>query len=80
MNHSKLSFEPQMVYVPSGPFTMGTSDAQIDSLAQRIDPAKKWREKGYFGREQLQHTLALPDYHSRSTATCSERLWCATLA
>ena len=56
-------FEPEMVHIPAGPFLMGTSDQQIDCLAWNIDLAKKWREKGYFGREQPQHTVTLPDYY-----------------
>jgi formylglycine-generating enzyme required for sulfatase activity len=55
-------FEPEMVHVPAGSFLMGISEWQIDLLAQSIDLAKKWREKGYFGREQPQHTVTLPDY------------------
>jgi formylglycine-generating enzyme required for sulfatase activity len=56
-------FEPQMVHVPAGPFWMGTSDQQIDWLARHSDLAKKWKQKGYFDREQPQHTVALPDYY-----------------
>jgi formylglycine-generating enzyme required for sulfatase activity len=52
-----------MIHIPAGPFLMGTSDQQIDRLAQDLDAAKQWREKGYFGREQPQHTVALPDYY-----------------
>ncbi len=54
--------EPEMIHIPAGPFVMGTSDQQIDRLAQTSDLATKWREKGYFGREQPQHTVTLPDY------------------
>jgi formylglycine-generating enzyme required for sulfatase activity len=56
------SLAPKMMHVPAGPFLMGTSQRQIDRLAQEIELAEKWREKGYFGREQPQHTLTLPDY------------------
>jgi formylglycine-generating enzyme required for sulfatase activity len=41
---------------------MGTSDAQIGLMAQTIDEAGKWRDKGHFGREQPQHTVNLPEY------------------
>ena len=34
-------FEPEMVHVPAGPFLMGTSDQQIDWLAQNFDLARK---------------------------------------
>ena len=55
--------EPRMVHIPAGSFLMGTSDQQVDWLAQRDDMAKKWRDKGYFSREQPQHTLSLASYH-----------------
>ncbi|MGB3717767.1 MAG: SUMF1/EgtB/PvdO family nonheme iron enzyme [Candidatus Promineifilaceae bacterium] len=55
--------EPRMVHIPAGSFLMGTSDQQVDWLARRDDMAKKWRYKGYFSREQPQHTLALASYH-----------------
>ena len=56
-------FEPEMVQIPAGPFLMGTGDQQIDWLARDMDMARKWREKGYFCREQPQHTVTLPDCH-----------------
>ena len=34
-----------MARVPPGSFIMGTSDGQIDFLAQRDELAKKWKEK-----------------------------------
>lgn len=55
--------EPQMVYVPAGPFLMGTSEDQVSQLAQRDDLAKKWQEKGYFSREQPQHTISLKSFY-----------------
>jgi len=57
------SLAPEMIHIPAGPFLMGTSERQIDRLAQHIDLAHEWREKGYFEREQPQHTLTLPDYY-----------------
>jgi formylglycine-generating enzyme required for sulfatase activity len=54
--------EPVMIHIPAGPFLMGISDQQIDQLARRDDLAKEWREKGYFGREQPQHTVTLAGY------------------
>ncbi|MCP4544138.1 MAG: formylglycine-generating enzyme family protein [Chloroflexi bacterium] len=56
-------FEPKMIHIPNGPFLMGTSDWQIDQLAQAFDLATKWQEKGYFGREQPRHTVTLSDYY-----------------
>jgi len=56
-------FEPEMVRVPAGSFLMGTSDRQVDWLAQNFDMAKKWKAKGTFAREQPQHTVTLPDYY-----------------
>lgn len=63
MQDKHQPFKPEMIHIPAGPFLMGTSDQQIDRLAQELDMAKRWREKGYFGREQPQHTVTLPDYH-----------------
>ncbi|MCJ7622287.1 MAG: formylglycine-generating enzyme family protein [Anaerolineaceae bacterium] len=59
----RQSFEPQLMHIPAGAFLMGTSDQQIEWLAQNIELAKKWKEKGFFSREQPQHTVTLPDYH-----------------
>jgi formylglycine-generating enzyme required for sulfatase activity len=53
---------PQMVRIPAGRFLMGTSERQIDQFAQHSDTARTWQEKGYFAREQPQHTVTLPDY------------------
>ena len=55
--------EPQMVTVPAGPFLMGTSSGQVARLAQGDDLARKWREKGYFNREQPQHTVTLKSFY-----------------
>jgi len=55
--------EPEMVYVPAGPFLMGTSLDQVARLARRDDLAKKWKEKGYFNREQPQHTVSLRSFY-----------------
>jgi formylglycine-generating enzyme required for sulfatase activity len=54
--------QPELKHIPSGPFLMGTSDAQVAWLARRFDLAREWRDKGYFNREQPQHTVWLPDY------------------
>ena len=56
------SFELQMVHIHAGPFVMGIQDQQIDWLVQRTDVAARWKEKGYFGREQPQHQVTLADY------------------
>jgi formylglycine-generating enzyme required for sulfatase activity len=55
-------FEPAMVGVAAGPFSMGISDSQIDYLADRIEQARRWQEKGYFSREQPHHVITLPNY------------------
>ena len=52
----------QMVHVPAGPFLMGTGASEIDRLANETALARTWVEKGYFGREQPQHTVVLPAY------------------
>ncbi len=44
-------FESKMVHILAGRFLMDTSERQVDRLAQTFDLAKKWREKGCFGRE-----------------------------
>ena len=56
-------FEPQMVHIAAGPFLMGTSNEQVDWLAQRVDQAAKWREKGHYLREQPQSIVVLADYY-----------------
>jgi formylglycine-generating enzyme required for sulfatase activity len=68
-----LPFEPEMVYIPPGSFLMGTSNKQVGWLAQRLELAKKWRDKGRFGREQPQHEVTLPGYFfSRFPVTVGE--------
>lgn len=57
-----LSFEPKMVWIPSGPFLMGTGEGQIEFLASQSEQGLVWQEKGRFGREQPQHTITLGDY------------------
>lgn len=59
----QLVLEPEMVLIPAGSFVMGTSDLQIDRLADQYQMAVEWRQKGYFSREQPQHNLDLPDYY-----------------
>jgi formylglycine-generating enzyme required for sulfatase activity len=41
---------------------MGTSAVQINRLAQGLEAARKWRDKGRFGQEQPQHEVVLPEY------------------
>lgn len=55
--------DPRVMHIPAGSFLMGTSDQQVDWLARRDDVAKKWKEKGYFDREQPQHTITLANYY-----------------
>jgi formylglycine-generating enzyme required for sulfatase activity len=42
INHpcERQPFEPEMVRIPAGPFLMGTSDRQVDWLAQNSDRAR----------------------------------------
>jgi len=42
---------------------MGTTNQQVDWLVQTDVMAKKWNDKGYFSREQPQHTVTLASYH-----------------
>jgi formylglycine-generating enzyme required for sulfatase activity len=51
-----------MVRVPTGAFRMGIGEEQIDWLAERYDLAREWKEKGYFRREQPEHTVHLSEY------------------
>ncbi len=41
---------------------MGTGAAEIERLAGEFELARRWVEKGFFGREQPQHSLTLPAY------------------
>lgn len=62
-----------MIHIPAGPFLMGISEEQIDQLARINDSAKKWKEKGYFRREQPQHTVTLASYYmSKYSVTVGE--------
>lgn len=54
--------EPPLVHISAGPFLMGSSERQIDALAREDDLARDWRDKGYFDREQPQHTLTLAGF------------------
>lgn len=51
-----------MLHIPAGSFIMGTSEQQVDWLAQEDDLAKEWKTKGYFKREQPQHNVILAGY------------------
>ena len=55
--------EPVMIHIPAGPFLVGIGDQQTDQLARIDRSAKRWKEKGYFRREQPQHTVALVSYY-----------------
>jgi formylglycine-generating enzyme required for sulfatase activity len=57
-----LPIKPEMVWIPAGPFLMGTGEGQIDFLASQSEQGLEWKEKGRFGREQPQHTVTLGDY------------------
>ena len=54
--------EPNLVHISAGSFSMGTSEVQIERLANRDNLAKKWKGKGYFSREEPQHTVTLESY------------------
>jgi formylglycine-generating enzyme required for sulfatase activity len=52
---------------------MGTSEEQIEILARSDAIAAKWQRKGYFCREQPQHTVTLPAFHiAKYPATVGE--------
>ena len=71
----RLCFEPEMVLVPAGSFTMGTSLDQIERLVTSPggQDAARWRDQGRFAREQPAHTVHLPAYLiSRHPATVKE--------
>ena len=51
-----------MIPIPAGLFIMGTNEQQIDWLAERDGLAKKWKAKGFFDREQPQHTVTIGRY------------------
>jgi formylglycine-generating enzyme required for sulfatase activity len=55
-----ICFEPEMVLVPAGSFSMGTGPEHIGRLAARLTGAAHWRDAGYFAREQPAHALHLP--------------------
>lgn len=54
--------EIRMIRIDAGPFTMGTSEREIDIIERQDDLAKKWRIKGNFSREQPQCTISLKPY------------------
>jgi formylglycine-generating enzyme required for sulfatase activity len=52
---------------------MGTSDEQVNMLAQRVGRAAKWRKEGHFVREQPQSIILLADFYiSRYPITIRE--------
>ncbi len=57
-----LPFEPEMVWIPHGPFVMGISETEIEFLASQFEQGLVLKEKGRFRREQPQHTVTLSDY------------------
>ena len=59
---ARLAFEPELVPVAAGPFTMGTSDEQVKAMLARYDWAKEFQEKGWFDDEQPQHKVKLAAY------------------
>jgi formylglycine-generating enzyme required for sulfatase activity len=69
----RICFEPEMVLVPAGSFSMGTGPEHIGRLAARLTGAVHWRDAGYFAREQPAHALHLPTFLiSRYPATVQE--------
>ena len=59
---AREKIEPLMVYVPAGSFLMGMSDREVERLARNSELAKRWRDKGYFAREQPQRVVTLGGY------------------
>jgi formylglycine-generating enzyme required for sulfatase activity len=54
--------EMRLICIDAGPFTMGTSQKEISILERQDDLARKWKIKGWFSREQPQHTVSLTTY------------------
>ncbi len=59
---ARVSFEPELVTVPAGPFMMGTSDAQVQDMLRRFEWAKTAQKEGWFAREQPEHEVTLPAF------------------
>jgi len=59
---ARLSFEPEMIAVPGGPFLMGTAETQVQALLDRFGWAKEFKEKGWFDHEHPQHEVTLPAF------------------
>jgi len=56
---------PTFVRIPAGEFLMGTSDEEIGLLLKMTNTknwAKKWKEEGWFKREQPQHRVTLDEF------------------
>lgn len=51
-----------MIEIPRGEFLMGTSASQVEQLAKAFSLARKWRDKGFFSREQPQTRFVLPAF------------------
>lgn len=56
---ARLSFEPELVHVPAGPFLMGLTDEQIEYMRERYE----WARRGWtFESEQPACTVSLPAF------------------
>jgi hypothetical protein len=54
-----LSFEPELVHVPAGPFLMGLTDEQIEYMRGRYE----WPRRRFFESEQPACTVSLPAFN-----------------
>ena len=54
--------ELELVRIAGGPFTMGTSQREIEIIARQDDLAKNWKSTGRFSQEQPQSTISLKTY------------------
>ncbi len=52
-----------MVLIPAGTYQVGLSPSLSERLASTSDEAQRWYKKGYFNREQPQHTVTMADFY-----------------
>jgi toxoflavin biosynthesis protein ToxD len=64
---------PNMIHIPAGIATLGTSDEQIDVMVNQYIWAQEWAENDMFQIEQPQHKIQLPEFEiARFPITNSE--------